>query len=168
MTSEVVDSITFACVHCLAELEIPNSGWDGWLRCGSCGRAFLPPEFERLRQKSRASEQLGAESGMSQDAGSPNGATGFALPLQGPERYSHTTPARLIFTIGFVLCLLLTLIKFLDFSPLAMTVFGALTLAFFLLLMRSPRKRLPTTSATWARQESHPIPEDNSEPMSNS
>ena len=32
-------------------------------------------------------------------------------------RMAHTSPARLVFTTGFVLCLLLTLIEFLDFSP---------------------------------------------------
>ena len=53
---------------------------------------------------------------------------------------SHTSARALVFTTGFVLCLLLTLINFLDFSPGSMAIFGFLTIVFFLLLLRTPRK----------------------------
>lgn len=157
MTSEVLDPITYSCVHCLAQLDMPSGGWDGWVRCRSCGRAFLPPEFERLPHVSRGS----AASGPAIDT--PNGAAELPLPV--PERMSHTSPARLVFTTGFVLCLLLTLIKFLDFSPGGMAIFGFLTLVFFLLLMHNPRKRLPPAGATWARPDVEAAAQDGSRPM---
>ena len=55
---------------------------------------------------------------------------------------AHTSPARIVFTTGFVLCLLLSLITFLDFQPLGLAIFGFLTISFLLLLIRTPRKRL--------------------------
>ena len=83
---------------------------------------------------------------------------GLQVPRPFSGRMAHTSPARLVFTTGFVLCLLLTLIKFLDFSPGGMAIFGFLTFVFFLLLMRTPRKRLPTAGATWARSASRNDP----------
>jgi hypothetical protein len=168
VTSEVVNSLTFTCEHCLAELEMPSGGWDGWLRCRSCGRVFLPPDLEKLRLKSAGSAVPGTDSAMPQGADSPNGAAGFIVPQPVSGRMSHTSPARLVFTTGFVLCLLLTFIKFLDYSPGAMTIFGFLTLAFFLLLMRTPRKRRPPAGATWARQAVEVTRQDDSSPISNS
>ena len=58
MTLEVVDLITFTCSHCRAELEMPSGSWDGWVRCRSCGRVFLPPEFERLPHGGSGSERF--------------------------------------------------------------------------------------------------------------
>ena len=46
--SPEVEDFTYSCPHCLAELDTPAGGWDGWVRCRSCGRVFLPPEFDRL------------------------------------------------------------------------------------------------------------------------
>jgi hypothetical protein len=59
------------------------------------------------------------------------------------NRLAHTSGARLVFVTGFVLCLFLSLIFFLDFQPGRLAIFGALTIGFFLLLLRTPRKRLP-------------------------
>jgi hypothetical protein len=59
------------------------------------------------------------------------------------NRMAHTSGARLVFTTGFVLCVFLSLIFFLDFQPGKLAIFGALTIGFFLLLLRTPRKRLP-------------------------
>ena len=81
-----------------------------------------------------------------------------------PAECPTPASARLVFTTGFVLCLLLTLIKFLDFSPGGMAIFGFLTFVFFLLLMRTPRKRLPTAAATWARSQVETTLRDNSGP----
>jgi hypothetical protein len=168
VTSEVVDSITFPCVHCLAELQIPAGAWDGWVRCRSCERLFLPPDFEGLRQISRRSAVPGSDTGLPLAAGSPNGAAGFTLSQPVSGRMAHTNPARLVFITGFVLCLLLTLIKFLDFSPGGMTIFGFFTLAFFLLLMRTPSKRLPPAGKTWGRQAVEATTQDDSSPNPNS
>jgi hypothetical protein len=58
-------------------------------------------------------------------------------------RMAHTSGPRLVFTTGFVLSLFLSLIFFLDFQPGKLAIFGALAIGFFLLLLRTPRKRLP-------------------------
>ena len=63
------------------------------------------------------------------------------------NRMTHTSGARLVFTTGFVLCLFLSLIFFLDFQPGKLAIFGALAIGFFLLLLRTPRKRLPTVGS---------------------
>jgi hypothetical protein len=159
VTSEVVDPITYSCVYCLAQLDMPSGGWDGWVRCRSCGRVFLPPQFERLPHLGRGSETSGIA------FRTPNGAAQLDVPQPVPGRMSHTSPARLVFTTGFVLCLLLTLIKFLDFSPGAMAVFGFLTLVFFLLLMRTPRKRLPPAGATWVSPDVEATAQNGPRPM---
>jgi hypothetical protein len=157
VSSEVVDSITYSCANCLAQLDAPTGNWDGWVRCSACGRLFLPSEFERLPQLSKGPRGPAF--------GTPNGAVDQVVPpFSG--RMSHTSPARLIFTTGFVLCLLLTLIKFLDFSPGGMAIFGFLTLVFFFLLMRTPRKRLPPAGATWARSQVESSAQNDSSPIS--
>jgi hypothetical protein len=167
VTAQVGDLVTFSCVHCLAELEMPFGNWDGWVRCRSCGQVFLPPDFETMRQINRISTAPGPDLGIPGGSGSSNGATGFVVPQPGSTRLSHTSAARLVFTTGFVLCLILTLIKFLDFSPGGMAIFGFLSLVFFLLLMRSPRKRLPPAGATWVRQTADSTAHNDSHPISN-
>jgi hypothetical protein len=104
----------------------------------------------------------GPANGMPLEVG---GAAGVQVqePLTG--RLAHTSAARLIFTTGFVLCLLLTLIAFLDFSPGRLAIFGFLTIAFFLLLLRTPRKRLPPRGATWIRREVAATAHDDSSPI---
>src|SRR5262245_40693071 len=168
VSSKVVDSITFSCVYCLAELEMPSSNWDGWVRCRSCERVFLPPKYESPRRTNSESTGSSADSGLPHGDGSPNGALDFIDSQALSGRMSHTSPARLVFTTGFVLCLLLTLIKFLDFSPGGMAIFGFLTIAFFLLLIRTPRRRLPPAGATWVRQVAPITAQDDSDPSANS
>ena len=162
MTLEVADLITFTCSHCRAELKMPPGVWDGWVRCRSCGRVFLPPECERLPQSGSGSSASSPGEHSLLDVNSPNGPPGLQVPRSFSGRMSHTSPTRLVFTTGFVLCLLLTLIKFLDFSPGGMAIFGFLTFVFFLLLMRTPRKRLPTAAARWARSRVDTPLRDNS------
>jgi len=69
------------------------------------------------------------------------------LILDGPRpaitlRASHTSPARLIFTTGFVLSLVLALLAFLDLKPRTTAIFGFLAITFFLMLLRTPRRRV--------------------------
>jgi hypothetical protein len=143
MSSEVVAPTTYSCPRCLIELDTPSGHWDGWVRCPSCGRASLPPEPERLLAASRAARVSGRDNGTPLEVGLPTDATSLEIPMPHTGRLAHTSPARLVFTTGFVLCLLLTLIAFLDFRPGRLAVFGFLTIVFFLLLLRTPRKRLP-------------------------
>ena len=64
-------------------------------------------------------------------------------------RMAHTSLARLILTTGLVLCLLLSLIYFIDFKPMRLGVFGFLSIVFFLLLLRTPRQRVSLASSWW-------------------
>ncbi len=86
--------------------------------------------------------------------GSPltDGRMAAAPEFEGPHpltrRMAHTSPTRLVFTTGFVLCLFLTLISFLDLRPVRLAIFGFLTIGFLLLLLRTPRRRLPPFGAT--------------------
>jgi hypothetical protein len=143
VSARLETNFTCSCPHCRVELEPPAGGWDGWVRCPSCARVFLPPEPDRVPH--------GVSAGA---ASSPNGGnrvgdgttTGPALVEPAgifTSRMAHTSGTRLVFTTGFVLCLFLSLIFFLDFQPGKLAIFGALTIGFFLLLLRTPRKRLP-------------------------
>jgi len=135
--------VTYSCPHCRVQLETQSDGWEGWLRCPACGRASLPPEPVGVRD---ASQRLAASS--------KDNATLVAADLpEGPVildglrpvitlRASHTSPARLIFTTGFVLSLVLALLAFLDLKPRTTAIFGFLAITFFLMLLRTPRKRV--------------------------
>ena len=106
----------------------------------SCTRVFLPPEPERLPRRGRDGAASSPLTGLSL-------ATWLRWHRHGrargrlPGRMAHTSVARVVFTTGFVLCLFLSLIFFLDFSPGRLAIFGVMTIGFFLLLLRTPRKR---------------------------
>jgi hypothetical protein len=162
VTSELVETLTHSCPHCRALLDVAARGWDGWVRCSSCGRLFLPPEFGVLPHAAGGPGVSGLANG------APTAALGPA-DFQHPEplgRMAHTSVARVVFTTGFVLSLLLTLIKFLDFSPAPMAIFGFMTIVFFLLLLRTPRKRVPLPGALWARQEIQAAADHDASPKS--
>jgi hypothetical protein len=59
----------------------------------------------------------------------------------------HTSPARLIFTTGLVISLILALLAFLDLRPRTTAIFGFLAIAFFLMLLRTPRKPVASWTA---------------------
>lgn len=60
--------------------------------------------------------------------------------------HTYTSGPRLVFITGLVLCLFLSLIFFLVHEPGKLAIFGALAIGFFLLLLRTPRKRVPPVS----------------------
>jgi hypothetical protein len=153
VSSEIVPTTTYSCPRCHVELDTPSGRWEGWLRCPSCGRASLPPEPERLLHISRGVVVSGRDNGAPLEVGLPTGAMGLDIPRPGTGRMAHTSVARLVFTTGFVLCLLLTLIYFLDFNAGRLAIFGLLTIGFFLLLLRTPRKRLRLELAPRVRSE---------------
>ncbi len=163
MISEVFEPLTHVCPHCRAVLDAPKSGWDGWVRCRACSRLFLPEDFGGLpaaTEAERSSDANGTPSEFSE-----MGGDGLPRPLAG--RMAHTSIARVVLSSGFAICLLLTLIKFLDFSPGPMAIFGFMTIVFFLLLMRTPRKRLPLPRAAAIRQQGQAIPQPEARPSSN-
>ena len=151
MISEVFEPLTYFCPHCRALLESPTGGWDGWVRCRACSRLFLPQDFGGLAADPRG---LASSNGIPLEF-SETGIDGVARSPAG--RMAHTSIARVVFSSGFVICLLLTLIKFLDFSPGPMAIFGFMTIVFFLLLMRTPRKRLPLPRVAAIRPQGETI-----------
>ena len=153
MSSEVVATLAYSCPRCRVDLDAPSGRWDGWVRCPSCKRAFLPPELETVPLISGTAAVSSPFDGNPLEVGTPTGTAGFDVPRPLTGRMAHTSPARLVFTTGFVLCLLLTLIAFLDFKPGRLAIFGFLTIGFSLLLLRNPRKRLPVGGSTWMRPE---------------
>ncbi len=81
--------------------------------------------------------------------GEPASPDGSRLASTG--HLGHTSPARLVFMTGLVFSLLLTLIAFLDHKPTRMAIFGFLSFAFFLMLLRTPRAR----TAPWSTRIGH-------------
>ena len=117
--------------------------WDGWLRCPECTRPALPPGQVIVPREPRRKDILRhADSAV---VYLPETTETTARPVFAPTvisgRTAHTSPARLIFTTGFALSLFLVLLAFLDQKTGNMTIFGLLTIGFFVLLVRSPRKR---------------------------
>jgi len=108
-----------------------------------CRQVSLPPEprdFGDARQHLAGSNN---DNETPVTAGLPDGPMIVDDPrLAITLRAAHTSPARLIFTTGFVLSLVLTLLAFLDLRPRTAGIFGFLAIAFFLLLLRTPRKRV--------------------------
>jgi len=137
------------------QLETRSDGWEGWLRCPVCERVSLPPEPVGFRDAWQQPVLSSKDNTTPVTAGLPD----EPMILDGPRqaitlRASHTSPARLIFTTGFVLSLVLTLLFFLDLKPTRMAIFGFLSIAFFLMLLRTPRKRVaPWGSWRSARAE---------------
>ena len=147
MSSQVIESFTYSCPHCQVELDAPVGSWNGWVRCPSCARMFLPPEQESLPPGMTTSAAFNPIDGAGRSDGSTSGEAEVDAANLFTGRLAHTSGARLVFTTGFVLCLFLSLIFFLVFEPGKLAIFGALTIGFFLLLLRTPRKRVPPVSS---------------------
>ena len=114
MSSEVVANLDSFCPHCRAELELP-ARWLG--RLGALSRlrpVFLPPEPERAAARPTAAGFSAARRhSLSDSNGRPDRASTAPLRQDGSHQRRHAW----CFHTGFVLCLFLTLIFFLDFSP---------------------------------------------------
>lgn len=137
--------VTYNCPHCGVTLEAEDDGWDGWRRCPACGRPALPPKPDPQLRRDYAFD-LDARASAE---GEP-GADGSADPIgSDPENVleipAASSPvigtARLIFKTGLILSLALLLIFYLDQNSTNATIFGALAVIFFLLLLRFPKKR---------------------------
>jgi hypothetical protein len=150
VSSQLVETVTYSCPHCLVELEAPAGSWDGWVRCSSCARTFLPPAPERLPRGLNANAT--AASGAIDHAPINDGSTFVEPEMEAigllTGRQTSTSGARLVFITGLVLCGFLSLIFFLVHEPGKLAIFGGLTIGFFLLLLRSPRKRVPPVEAS--------------------
>jgi hypothetical protein len=132
-------------------LETRSDGWDGWLRCPVCLRVSLPPETAGLLENRQRFAVSDNDHVTASAPGSPEGPMFIDdQRLVHPLSSSHTSAARLIFTTGLVLSLVLALLFFLDMRPRTTAIFGFLAIAFFLMLLRTPRKRV-TPWGSWQR-----------------
>ncbi len=144
MSREIRYYASYTCPHCQVQLEARTSDWDGWLRCPECKQLSLPPDPLIDPREPRQNDILRhADNAIVFLPESPEAAMqpDFVSPAS-PGRFLHTSPARLIFTTGFALSLFLVLVAFLDNRTGNMTIFGLLTIGFFVLLVRSPRNRM--------------------------
>jgi len=135
--------VSYSCPHCRVQLDTRSDGWEGWLRCPVCGRPSLPPEPVGWRDDGQRPAVSSKDKATPVTADLADGP----LILDGPRpaitlRASHTSPARLIFTTGFVLSLVLALLAFLDLKHRTTAIFGFLAITFFLMLLRTPRNRV--------------------------
>jgi len=142
VSSESIALPTYSCPNCRAELEAELSAWDGWLRCPACGRVSLPPERVSVPNESQLPAAAGTGNGVPEPAFIPGLDAAVEFPRLATGRMAHTSLTRLIFTTGLVLCLLLTLVYFIDGKPMLLGIFGFLSMVFFALLLRTPRKRV--------------------------
>ena len=146
MSSEIVYIDTYLCPHCRAELEAGFDKWQGWLRCPGCGLPSLPPELARLR----APRRMGAAATVADDvliiSDSPDRhmSTDLRMP-SAAGKFSQMSPTRLVFRTGLLVSLALAFVAFLDHKTTNMTIFGVLAVGFFLLLLRKPGTRPPTS-----------------------
>jgi hypothetical protein len=142
--SEASLTSTYTCPHCRSSLQAESDGWDGWRRCPVCQRVALPPEPSVFDDPS---QQLPVPSNDKAALITPVAAVG-PIPFDVDEERlalaaysSPTSPARLIFTTGMVVSLILALLAFLDLRPMTTGIFGFLAIVFFLLLLRTPRPK---------------------------
>ena len=144
MSSEMVFIETYSCPHCQSELETGFNDWQGWQRCPTCGLACLPPDPTGLR----SARQSWARSNVADDilviSDAPEKLTNAepVAPAFG-GRPSHIGPARLVFRTGLLVSLGLMLIFYLDRNTMNAVIFGCLSVAFFLLLLRISGSRSP-------------------------
>jgi hypothetical protein len=143
--SDIAYFVTYPCPRCKVELESHHGEWDGWRRCPSCGTPALPPEILLGHPSTRRHvKEIGEDDVLiiEADDGAPSGAIGpDPSTLIGPPTSPVLVALRLVFVTGLVISLFLLLIAYLDENTTITSVAGALSLFFFLLLLRIPARR---------------------------
>ncbi len=143
MESQVIYFVSYSCPRCKAELEVQHEAWQGWRRCPNCGLSSLPPELlfghpmTRRRVLGRDDDPvIPDEMSLPDD---PIALDRAQVILTSPS--GGFGPLRVFFVIGFVVSLFLLLLFYLDQNSQFTGIFGALSFIFFLLMLRSPRRR---------------------------
>ena len=138
-------SSCYPCPHCRAPIEIGRDRWRGWMLCPECGRAGLPPEaaVRRPAPGRRVETSPPAHPAASPDPGDSKASPAplFAPSASFAPRPSPSNASRVIVSTGLVVSLFLLLVAYLDRSSQSSAIFGFLTVLFFLLLLRLPRRR---------------------------
>src|SRR5207248_5500792 len=117
-----------------------HGGWQGWLRCPVCGVPSLPPEFlpGHALTRRRVEDPIETSDVIVSDAVSEGSPASDRAPLAGSS--SPISALRLIFLTGLILSLFLLLIAYADQNKHTTAIFGFLSIAFFLLLLRTPAR----------------------------
>jgi hypothetical protein len=138
--SEITYFVTYPCPHCKVELEAQHGGWQGWLRCPECGVPSLPPEFllghPLTRRRVPDSDEDQSALVIDEAPEGPGGSD--RTPRAGSS--SPVSALRLIFMTGLILSLFLLLIAYMDQNTQTTAIFGFLSIAFFLLFVRTPAR----------------------------
>jgi hypothetical protein len=152
METETASSLFYPCPHCRAMIVMGQDRWRGWVRCPECGRPGLPPDHALRPRASRRriedppaprTEELAAPH--PRPSPHPDGLAGPIAPVPvrvtpAVPRHSPSSASRVIVSTGFIVSIFLLLVAYLDRSSQSSAIFGCLTLLFFLLLLRVPRR----------------------------
>jgi len=143
-THLIVDS-SYVCPHCQASLEVPDKPWRGWVLCPDCGLPCLPPErltLPRSRKRSVARQPVVPRDLVPEQTGSLNEpAPMVKLSVPRARQANSSSASRLIVSTGLFVSAFLLLVAYLDRSSHSLAIFGTLTVIFFILLLRIPRRR---------------------------
>ena len=129
MDADIAYFVTYPCPQCRLELEAEHGGWQGWLRCPSCGTPSLPPEIllghpatmRRVRGLAGDDDAV-----LVIDADDPDGAsTPDPAALIGEPPSALVSSLRMVFLTGLVISLFILLISFLDDNQLVTGFCGA-------------------------------------------
>jgi hypothetical protein len=142
---EVIAVDTYLCPHCRTELRARPHGRQGWLRCAVCSRPSLPPERAVFRQPGRAGGDRARPNGAPPATTSPEQSAAQLADQPVGTRTGAFSPARLVFITGSALSGFMALFAFLDNRTTNMAIFGFLAIVFFVLLVRTARRRPDST-----------------------
>lgn len=138
--TDVAYFVTYPCPHCRLELEAEHDGWQGWLRCPSCGTPSLPPEIllghPATMRRVRGMGDVDEDVLVIGDEAAPE-----AADLLGEPPSTVVSSLRLAFVTGLVISLFILLVSFIDENQVVTGFASAFALIFFLLLLRLPGRR---------------------------
>jgi hypothetical protein len=145
--AEITYCVTYPCPGCKTELEAQHGSWHGWLRCPACGVPALPPEFWLGHPQTRRRVE-GAPEDPDVRVLDPASETSSVRDPALATGSSPLSAVRLMVLTGLILSLFLLLVFYMEQNRQATAIFGFLSIAFFLVLLR-----LPASARGRARRE---------------
>ena len=134
--------VPYSCPRCKAELEAQHGTWEGWLRCPACGFPSLPPEVVFGHPRTRRRVQGHDEEIEMLTVASEEPIASDRSPILESSPSTALSALRLVFIAGLVISLFLLLIFYLDQKQELTGVFGVLAFIFFVLVLRTPSRRM--------------------------
>jgi hypothetical protein len=140
--SQVIYFVPYSCPRCKAELEAQHGTWEGWLRCPACEHPSLPPEVLFGHPMTRRRIQGHDETIDMATVAPEEPIESDRSPIVEFSPSTAISALRLVFMTGLVVSLFLLLIFYLDQKQQLTGVFAVLAIIFFLLVLRSPKRRM--------------------------